>query len=293
MGSDKLIGHDGKPYRYKEKKAGQRRSAPIHAYIGANGSGKSLAAVHDTLPSLHSGRRVLSTVKILDPSTGEPHPLYERLTDWSQLLEASHCDVIFDEVLGIASSRSSQGMPTQVTVLLNQLRRRDITLRWTAPAWSRADVVIRECTQSVTVCRGFLSAAARNVPGEEQVRQWRPKRLFHWSTYNALDFSTWSDSKEGKLEREVSTWFWGPSSEAFRSYNTLDSVERVGEVLDSGTCAYCGGHRARPKCSCGDEAHPGRHSASLELLPSVLEEERRPVLFAGRSGGTLEGEAVG
>lgn len=239
-------------YKYRDAGADSRRRFPIHAYIGANGSGKSLAMVHDTLHSLHAGRRVLSTVAILDPATGEPHPLFERLTSWTQLLEAKHCDVLFDEVLGIASSRSSAGMPVQVTALLNQLRRRDVVLRWTAPAWSRADIVIRECTQAVTVCRGwkFFARQPPRIPGEPRVRAWLPNRLFRWSSYSAIDFATWSDAKESKLETISSNWFWGPTSEAFRSYNTLDAVERVGEVLDSGRCAHCGGTRAAPKCSC-------------------------------------------
>lgn len=246
MPSEKLL------WKYRDAGAAVRRSVPIHAYIGANGSGKSLALVHDSLVSLHQGRRVLSTVGLLDPATGEPHPLYERLTDWKQLLEAEHCDVLFDEVLGIASSRASQGMPTQVVVLLNQLRRRDIVLRWSAPAWSRADVIIREVTQSVTICRGYLAKFPKALPGEPEIRSWKPKRLFRWVTYPAIDFATWTDSKESKLKADRTAWFWGPSSEAFRSYSTLNAVERVGEVLDSGACAYCGGARARSACSCAD-----------------------------------------
>jgi hypothetical protein len=246
--------------KYRDCGAGSRRRASIHAYIGANGSGKSAAMVHDSIASLQNGRTVLSTVKLLDPVTGEAHPNYVRLTDWDQMLEAEHCDVLFDEVLGIASSRASQGMPVQVVVLLNQLRRRDIALRWSAPAWSRADVVIRECTQAVTVCRGYLAKAPKQVAGAPDVSGWRPKRLFSWSTYNAEDFATWSDSKEDKLQTLGRSWMWGPTSMAFRSYNTLDSVERVGEILDTGNCAYCGGHRARKKCSCPEHQSSGRHS---------------------------------
>lgn len=257
--------------KYRDLGAGTRRRATIHAYIGANGSGKTLAMVHDTIHSLRNGRTVLSTVKLLDPATGEKHPNYIRLTDWDQMLEAEHCDVLFDEVLGIASSRSSQGMPVQVVVLLNQLRRRDIVLRWTAPAWSRADLVIRECTQAVTVCRGMLSKAAAPVPGEPDIRGWRQKRLFHWTTYPADDFATWTDSKESRLKPDCSSWMWGPSSMAFRSYNTLDAVERVGSILDTGNCAYCGGHVARKKCMGHAERDAvGRHM-EMELDLSELD----------------------
>lgn len=242
--------------KYKDKGASARRRFPIHAYIGANGSGKSLAAVHDSLYSLNNGRRVLSTVALLDPTTGEEHPNYERLTEWSQMLEAEHCDVLFDEVLGIANSRASHGMPVQVTVLLNQLRRRDIVLRWTAPAWARADKVIRECTQAVTVCKGWMGKTIEGPAASTgEIPMWKAKRLFRWVTYDALDFEEWTLAKESKLSALNKSWFWGPDSPAFHSYRTLDPVSRVGEVLEGGTCAHCGGAKTRPKCSCSQETH--------------------------------------
>lgn len=233
--------------KLRDKDAGRsrRRGTPIHAYVGANGSGKSLAMVHDTIPSLQAGRKVLSTVRLLDPATGQPHKSYERLTDWGQLLEARQCDVLFDEVVGIASARESQGMPVQVANLLVQLRRRDVVLRWTAPAWARADRIIRECTQAVTVCHGYFS---KRVKDDE--RLWAPKRLFKFSTYTALDFDEAHTGQIEKKPRSNTSWFRGVNSLAFSSYDTLDQVERVGEVLDSGRCVHCGGRKAIPRCEC-------------------------------------------
>jgi hypothetical protein len=140
-------------------------------------------------------------------------------------------------------------MPVQVQTLLNQLRRRNIQLLWTAPAWQRADVVIREVTQSVTVCRGYFPKVQR-LPGADHDRQWGANRLFRWNTYDAQDFTTWSDSKEGNLRGKDNTWFWRPGSRAEALYDTLDAVDRIGDVLDSGRCAYCGGTRSAPKCTC-------------------------------------------
>lgn len=267
-----------RPAQRRDRKthgSAQRRAGSIHAYIGANGSGKSLAMVHDTLPTLagikwhceneshrHTKhgitdgyRRVLSTVQLLDAETGQPHPLYERLTEWSQLLEAEHCDVLFDEVTGIAGSREAMGMPVVVQNLLNQLRRRDILLRWSAPAWARADTVIRSCTIQVTVSKGFFPdhAATRG----DQPAQWAPKRLFKWRTFAAEDFDEWTAAKASQdknarsaLRAKRVAWFWGPGSLAFASYDTYDSVTRVGEVLDGGRCAHCGGRRQAPVCKC-------------------------------------------
>jgi hypothetical protein len=132
-----------------------RRSFPIRAYVGPNGGGKSLAMVNDIRPSLEAGRRVVSTVKILGDD-GQPHPLWVPLQDFRTLLDVERCDVLLDEVTGVASSRSAGNViPPAVLNLLMQLRRRDVTLSLTAPAWNRAEKVIREVTQSVTLCQGF------------------------------------------------------------------------------------------------------------------------------------------
>lgn len=237
-----------------------RRLSSIHAYVGANGSGKSLAMVHDTLPSLAAGRTVLSTVRLIDPATGEDHPHYVRLSDWSQLLEAEHADVLFDEVVGIASSREHNGMPVQVQNLLVQLRRRDLVLRWTAPNWARADKIIREVTQEVTLCRGMWS--------DRKIKdRWSPKRLFRFKSYSTADFEEWTLDKSMKLSSSSKGWLWGPGSAAFAGYDTLGAVERVGEVLDSGRCAHCGGRRPIPQCKCDDHGEP-RKRQQLQLVPS-------------------------
>jgi hypothetical protein len=120
--------------------------------------------VNDVLPSLAAGRRVVSTVKLLDEN-GDPHPLWVPLSDFRTLLDVEKCDVLLDEVTGVASSRSgSSVIPPGVLNVLMQLRRRDVTLSFTAPAWNRAEKVIRECCQSVTLCQGFLPKMNRPTP---------------------------------------------------------------------------------------------------------------------------------
>jgi hypothetical protein len=218
---------------------------------------------------------VLSTVKLLDTATGLPHPNYVRLSDWSQLLDPGlrHADILFDEVTGIAGSREAMGMPVQVQNLLNQLRRRDLVLRWTAPDWKRADTIIRSCTQAISTCRGYFP----KVDNRDGERLWAMRRMFQVRTFSAIDFDEWTASKgsldsKGKavkpLKAEVVEWFYGPRSRGFASYDTLDSVERVGEVLDSGRCAHCGGKRAIPICRCDatpERVGEQRRQARLEL----------------------------
>ena len=141
-----------------DKARRRRRQFPIRAYVGPNGGGKSLAMVNDVLPSLAAGRRVVSTVKILD-GQGNAHPLWSPMDSFAVLRDVEKCDVLLDEVTGVASSRAGHTIPPVVLNLLMQLRRRDVTLSLTAPAWNRAEKVIRETCQAVTLCQGFVPKA--------------------------------------------------------------------------------------------------------------------------------------
>ncbi|OZB81189.1 hypothetical protein, partial [Microbacterium sp. 13-71-7] len=200
-------------------------------------------------------RRIISTVAIYDPRTGQPCEHYERLTEWAQVLEAEHADLLFDEVTGIAGAREAMGMPVAVQTILQQLRRRDVQLSWSAPSWKRADAVIRECTQLVIDCRGWLPD--RTSLKTDTPPAWLPRRLFKARAFSAVDFDEWTAAKasQGKgqvhaLRAAVVQWWWGPRSMVFAAYDTLGAVTRVGEVLDGGRCAHCGGRRSIPVCRC-------------------------------------------
>lgn len=320
-----------------------RRAWPIHAYVGANGGGKSLAMIWDTLPSLEAGRPVLSTVRLLDyerprecEGCYEPdhemwrlmplrrpdevpvdewvrmpvedrtelrymgihpaaHPLYRPFTSWDQLMNAERCDVLMDEVTGVASSRESMGLPAPVANKLVQLRRADVVVRWSTPAWMRADKIIRECTQAVTHCEGFFSKAVVDVEGD---RLWRNRRLFRWKTYDASAFEDFTSGKREEMSSEVRSWHWGPGSPAFAAYDTYDAVLSIGTVSDAGTCYRCGGRRARPACNC-EAGHgvtgagsPTRKGASPEgapVAPGSLQQGNRRRL-ALNSDGTGDSE---
>jgi hypothetical protein len=251
-----------------------RRASPIQGFVGPNGGGKTACMVATTIPTLrgirwecrepehehtkagvYAGyRTVLSTVRILDPKTGEDHKLYRAFNDFDQLLAAEHCDVLMDEVVGIASSRESGSMDVRVQNVLVQLRRRDVVVRWTAPNWARADKIIREVTQSVTECRGYFSTpAVLDENGDVVGSLWRPKRLFSWRTYDTLDFEEWTAGKKEKLSATAKEWFYGVGSEVFDTYNTLGAVSRVASATANGLCATCNGRIPTKTCKCGDE----------------------------------------
>ena len=243
-----LGGVGPRPPRWKSKGSRTRRGYTIHGYIGANGHGKSLAMMHDTKLSMDRKRSILSTVRVIDPSTGEDYAGYVPFRSWDQLLDFSGGDVLMDEVIGVAASRSGKGLREEVQLLLNQLRRRDILLRWTAPSWSRANIVLREVTQAVTVCRGFFP---KYEDRGDDSRLWGSNRLFRWTTYDAMEFTQWSDDKESKLKGKANAWLWRPGSWAERSYDTFDSVDNVDD--GEGYCLTCGGQRPkreRHACTC-------------------------------------------
>lgn len=256
----------------KSRARGIRQGFPIHGYIGANGGGKSLAAVYDTLPSLAAGRPVLSTLRLVDPSTGKDHPLWiplgldpdvpaaDQPNPYRVLLEAERCDVIMDEVTGVASSRDSMSMPTAVANFLVQLRRRDVALRWTAPNWKRADTIIRECTQGATLCVGLVKETIRADDGSE--KQWRSRRLFYWRTYDAVAFDEWSTTRKERLRPAARQLYRRDSTDASTAYDTFFPVLSLAEVSDTGKCMDCGGQRPRPKCTCGT-------TAKVVLLPET------------------------
>lgn len=257
------------------KKRAQRRGWPIMGYVGPNGGGKTAAMVWDTLPSLEAGRRVLSTVRLLDylnprlcddhygcdhpehlASHGlithmAAHPLWVKFTSWEQLLDARGMDVLMDEVTGVGSSRESQSMPAPVANALVQQRRADNVIRWSSPAWARADKIIRETSQAVTDCRGYLP---KRVPGETDDRAWKSRRLFKWSTYDAAFFEDFTVGKREALSPMETDWHYGPRSPVFAAYDTFDAVSTIGTVTDSGRCYRCGGRRSIPACSCPKDA---------------------------------------
>lgn len=251
----------------------KRRGYPIHAYVGPNGTGKSAVMVYDTLPSLDHGRPVLSTVRLLDFRNPRPcddqlcpdplghaaghlaaHPLYVPFRSYQQLLDWRDGDVLMDEVTGIASSRDSGGMPKAVANYLVQLRRRNVALRWSAPAWGRADVIIREVSQGVTLMSAAMPKKAPPA-ADGTPRLWSQRRLFTARTYDPSLMEEFEAHRAEHIPHTVIAFYWGPGSLMFRAYDTLDAVSSLSTLSDAGVCFACGGKRAHHKCECEPAKH--------------------------------------
>jgi hypothetical protein len=282
----------------------KRRGVPIMGYCGPNGTGKSAVMVYDTIPSLEHGRPVLSTVRLLDYRNPRPcddefcaypshpdhlaaHPLYVPFTDYTQLLDWRDGDVLMDEVTGVASSRETSSMPVQVANYLVQLRRRNVALRWSAPAWGRADKIIREVSQAVTLTTAYLPRQAPPAP-DGSPRLWQQRRLILARTYDAMLMDEFDAHRADSAPHDIWGLLWGPGSQMFAAYDTLDSVTALGWANDAGMCMHCGGKRTVTKCTCEDHnsrprrinARAGRARPEAEQPapdPGALEVEALPI----------------
>ena len=188
-------------------------------------------------------RLVYSTVPLLGDD-GEPHELYRPLVDFRQLVTIEHADVLFDEVAGVSDASDSSGVPVQVTNWLHQLRKRDVRLRVTTPAYARCSKPIRQVAQVVVDARSFFAESSSSG------RLWRPRRAMLFRAFDAFDFADYTASTGDRIKPLAGAAFWRPGSEASRRYDTLGGVQALGHVTEGGMCAVCGGARSRPKCAC-------------------------------------------
>jgi hypothetical protein len=188
-------------------------------------------------------RLVYSTVPLLD-GDAHPHPRYRPLVDYRQLVGVEHADVLFDEVAGVSDAADSASMPVQVTNWLHQLRKRDVRLRVTTPAYSRCSKPIRQVAQVIVDARSFCTEPA------QAGRLWRSRRAMLFSAYDAFEFEDYTSSTGKRVKARAAAAFWRPGSLAERSYDTLGAVLALGHVTDGGMCAVCGGSRSRPRCAC-------------------------------------------
>jgi Zonular occludens toxin (Zot) len=205
---------------------------PVAGFTGINGAGKTLLAVQSAICDLAAGRRVLSTVPIRS-RWGDSEPLLSL----RQLLELRDATVLLDEVAVIFSSRTTSSLPPEVVAFLQTLRHRGLTVRWTAPDWGRADILLRGVTQALVNVRPVLRVSDGTL--------W-PRPIL--VAAGVLDTST------GKVDetptRVLRRRFARPRRlEAWGAYDTHADTPMLGRFTEGGTCPDCGGSRERPKHS--------------------------------------------
>jgi hypothetical protein len=189
------------------------------------------------------------------------HPYYVPFRTYQQLLAAVDCDILMDEVTGVASSREIASMPVQVANFLVQLRRRNISLRWTAPAWGRSDKIIREVSQGVTLMSAFIPKR-HPVGAHEAPRLWTDKRLFLARTYDPTQLEEFEAHRADHIPVECRALYWRPWALTDTAYDTLDAVSALGWASESGMCMVCGGRRSIAPCGCED--HKARRALTAK-----------------------------
>lgn len=278
-------------------------SRPIRAFVGLNGSGKTLCMVEEmALPAIKEGRPVYSTCRIGSPDDEKWFDGCYPLTTAAQLLDVpEHSAVLIDEVTASFPSRQHAALPPDVQRWSNQLRKKDIEFGWTGPNWRRMDSMLREVTQRVTVCRAmvgsrvvrrasdgriarygddglYLSAMFGALEGEpgRKVRwpnEWGAYELFRFKTYSADDFDEFNEDQARKRLRPINKkFYWRRRHDGWRSYSTLEPVALLSHLDEFGTCVRCGGTRPRPRCKCASErAAQEERRASADPAPLVDE----------------------
>jgi hypothetical protein len=243
---------------------------PLVGFIGANGEGKSLVAVTECIADMRRGRGVLSTLPIAC-EYGESEPL----VSLRQLLMARDVTVLLDEVSVLFSSRETGALPGEMVRFLQTLRHSGVTVRWTAPAWKRADVLLREVTQVVVGVRGLVKYTREG-------QFWPTPRLIAATAMDAVGVAT--DAQPEKiLHRRV---YLPKRLTGWGAYDSQGETPRIGWPIESGRCIDCGGRLRAESCS------PARHA---ELgLPVVGADAGAPqgVAYAPATGGLVAEELL-
>lgn len=210
---------------------------PICGFTGINGAGKTMLAVHCAIADMLAGRPVYSTVPIqyLEVGSGVLHES-RPVVSLRQLVDMENATILLDDVSVIFSSRGSASLPPEVVTLLQTVRHRKLSILWTAPAWMRADTLLRSVTQALVSVRPIAQFARSDTP-------WPTPRLI---AAGLLDTTT--AKVDANPDRVLRRRFYIPRRLlSFGSYDTHADTPLLGHAAISGVCVDCGGSRERPK----------------------------------------------
>lgn len=168
------------------------RPAPITAFVGSNGSGKTLTAVAFCVTDhKKTGRPIVANVGGL----AVDHYSFDDVEALPDLLgEVGSCNLLIDEAGAMFASRDA-GRNKAFQKTVQQLRKYDARLLWTAPAFARADKILREVTFDVILCQPILKV---RVSG----KAWPSTRLIFQKRFDVarLDTSGMTINKNAKAK---------------------------------------------------------------------------------------------
>lgn len=166
------------------------RPAPITAYVGVNGSGKTLSAIAFAIEDQRrTGRPLVTNVGGLSVD----HHVIDDVEELPDLMDSlGTCNVVLDEAGAMFSSRTT-GRNKAFEKSVQQLRKYDARMLWTAPAFARADKILREVTFTAILCQPLLK---KHVKG----KAWPSTRIVVQKSFDVsrLDTSGMSINKNAK-----------------------------------------------------------------------------------------------
>jgi hypothetical protein len=206
------------------------KPTPITAYLGVNGSGKSLSAIAFALRDLDKRGRPLLTNMV---GLSAPHlhvADVEELPDMMRQVGREYVstktgrplgmNIVLDEAGAMFSSRST-GRNKAFEETCQQLRKYRARLLWTAPTFARAEKILREVTFTAVLCTPLWQ---RSMPDDP----WPSTRLILQKSFDVsrLDTSGTSINKNAKAKGfgfvRAGRWF-----SAFDSFATADGSMRT------------------------------------------------------------------
>jgi len=211
---------------------------PITAYLGVNGSGKSLSAIAFALRDQERRGRPLITNMI---GLGVPHYHINGVDELPDLMLTVAADpsyvsrktgrflglnIVLDEAGAMFSSRDAGPTKKAFEKSVQQLRKYRARLLWTAPTFSRADKILREVTFTAVLCQSLYK---RGIPDDP----WPSTRLILQKSFDVsrLDTSSTSINRNAKATGFgfVRTARW---QNAFDSFATADGAIRTAQPHD-------------------------------------------------------------
>jgi len=138
------------------------RPEPITAYLGVNGSGKTLSAIAFALvDQRREDRPIVTNVDGLSVE----HYYFDDVEALPDLLaEVGSCNIVMDEAGAMFPSRDGQGKTRAFRVACQQLRKYKSRLLWTAPTFARAEKVCREVTFTAVLCSPVIQRKVKGDP---------------------------------------------------------------------------------------------------------------------------------
>ena len=198
------------------------RPAPITAYVGINGSGKTLSAVAVAITELHRFERpIVANVGGL----AVEHTHYDQVEELPDILDSmGTCNLIMDEA-GVLFAARDTGRNKAFEKTVQMLRKYDARLMWTAPAFGRADKILREVSLLAVLCHPLYQ---RHEPG----KVWPSTRLALQKGFDVsrLDSSGMSINKNAKAQKRFGIIRTAKWEQAFNSFAVAGRPQLVEEA---------------------------------------------------------------